>query len=283
MTDALISCEELSGLLGRADVAVLDAGFFLPQQQRNARAEYAVAHIPGAQFFDVDEIADHATSLPHMLPSPQEFAQAAGKLGIGDDTWVVVYDNNHYLASARVWWMLRVFGHDRVSVLDGGFSRWQVLGLPCESGGVEPVPRVFTPRYRLELVRDLAAMRVFAANPQGQVLDARSPGRFEGRDPESRAGLRSGHIPGARNLFFMNLVDAESGRLRAAPELAEQFRQAGIDLARPVTTTCGSGVTACILALALHELGRTDTAVYDGSWSEWGARDDTPVALGSAH
>lgn len=282
MTDALISCEELSRLLGRPDVAVLDASFFLPGQKRDARADYAGAHIPGAGFFDVDEIADHATPLPHMLPSPEEFAQAAGRLGIGDDTWVVAYDDNHFMASARAWWMFRVFGHERVSVLDGGFARWRALGFPTDSGVVKAIPRLFTGRYRPELVRDLMDMRAWAANPHGQVLDARSPGRFEGRDAEPRAGLRSGHIPGSRSLFFMNLIDAESGCLKAAADLAEQFRAAGTDLERPLVTTCGSGVTACILALGLHELGRAVTPVYDGSWSEWGARDDTPVATGPA-
>jgi thiosulfate/3-mercaptopyruvate sulfurtransferase len=280
MTNALISCEELSGLLGRSDVTVLDASFFLPSQKRDACAEYASAHIPGARFFDVDEIADHTMSLPHMLPSPEEFARAAGRLGIGDDTWVVAYDNNHFMASARVWWTLRVFGHDRVSVLDGGFARWRALGFPTDSGMVEPSRVPFTARHRPERVRDLAAMRAFAANPQAQVLDARSPGRFEGRDAEPRADLRAGHIPGSRNLPFMNLIDPESGCLKPGLELAQQFREAGMDLRRPVDTTCGSGVTACILALALHELGRTDTAVYDGSWSEWGALEDTPVATG---
>lgn len=283
MTDALISCEELSGLLGRADVAVLDASFFLPNQKRNARAEYAVAHIPGARFFDVDEIADHATSLPHMLPAPEEFARAAGTLGIGDDTWVIAYDDNQFMASARVWWTFRVFGHDRVSVLDGGFVRWRSLGLPCDSGVVEPAQRVFTPRYRPELVRNLAAMRKAAGAPGIQVLDARSSGRFQGHDPEPRPSLKSGHIPGSLNLPFLNLIDGETGCLRSWEELAEAFNNAGIDPARPVTTTCGSGITACILALALQELGRADTAVYDGSWSEWGAQDGTPVATGPGH
>lgn len=283
MTDALISCEELSASLGRADVVVLDASFFLPNQKRNAHAEYATAHIPGARFFGVDEIAGRATSLPHMLPSAEEFARAAGKLGIGDDTWVVVYDDNHFMASARVWWTFHVFGHGKVSVLDGGFRRWRELGLPCDSGAGEPAPRVFTPRYRPELVRNLAAMRKLAGAPGIQVLDARSPGRFQGHDPEPRPGLKSGHIPGSLNLPFLNLIDGETGCLRSWEELAEAFNNAGIDVARPVTTTCGSGITACILALALQELGRADTAVYDGSWSEWGAQDDTPVATGPGH
>lgn len=287
MSDAkqapLVSCEWLREQLERGDMAVLDATFFLPAERRDAAAEYRQCHLPGARFFDIDAVADHNTPLPHMLPSPAEFAEAVGGLGIGNDTLVVAYDNNRFMASARLWWTLRVFGHERVVVLDGGLQRWQALGLPVAAGSGAPAPRVpYQADFHPELVCDLAQMRLLAASRGRQLLDARSPGRFEGRDPEPRPGLKSGHIPGSHNLFFADLLDPDSRTLRSVDELAQLFRQAGVDPALPVVTTCGTGVTAAVLALALYRLGREDVAVYDGSWSEWGGLPDTPVVTGTA-
>lgn len=273
----LIDAEWLAAHLDDPDLVVLDASFFLPNQGRDAHQEYLAAHLPGAGFFDIDAIADHASPLPHMLPAPDFFAQAAGALGIGPETLVVAYDHNSFMASARVWWTFRVFGHERVRVLDGGLARWRALGLPLAAGPVAAPPREFAASFHPGWVRGLEEMRGLLGDPTAQILDARSPGRYAGTEPEPRAGLRSGHIPGSRNLFFKHLIDAATHRLKPADALEREFRDAGVDPYKPVVATCGTGVTASVLALGLYCLGNDDAAVYDGSWTEWGGRDDTPV------
>jgi thiosulfate/3-mercaptopyruvate sulfurtransferase len=274
----LVSAEWLAERLGDPDIVVLDATFFLPNQGRDAAKEYLEAHIPGARFFDIDAIADHETSLPHMLPSADVFAESVGRLGIENRTQVVIYDNNSFMASARVWWTFRVFGHERVVVLDGGLARWRDLKLPVKVGPVTPIPREFAATFHPGLVRGLDEMKMRLNDASVQILDARSPGRFAGTEPEPRQGLRSGHIPGSRNLFFKRLIDERTHGLKPINELEREFHDAGIDLRRPVVATCGTGVTASVLALALYCLGNEYAAVYDGSWTEWGGREDTPVS-----
>jgi thiosulfate/3-mercaptopyruvate sulfurtransferase len=281
-TSALIDCGWLAERLGSADLVVLDATFFLPAQNRSAAGEYLAGHIPGAVFFDIDAVADPDSPLPHMLPSPQQFAEAVGRLGIANTTQVVVYDANTFMASARVWWTFRVFGHDRVSVLDGGLVRWKALGHAVETEAAHRPPvRPFAAGFRPELVSDLAAMRAHQAAGDAQIIDARSPGRFSGAEPEPRPGLRAVHIPGSRNIFFKQLIDGDTGLMFQDAELRALFARSGLDLQQPVVATCGTGVTAAILALGLHCLGRPDVSVYDGSWTEWGAHGDTPVETGS--
>jgi thiosulfate/3-mercaptopyruvate sulfurtransferase len=275
--DPVVSTDWLAKHLGAPDLRVLDGTWHMPQLKRDARAEFAQAHVPGAAFFDIDAIADHATTLPHMLPAPEAFAEAVGALGVGSGDRVVVYDTRGVVSAARVWWTFRAFGHDAVAVLDGGLKKWRAEGRPVERGAPAPPRRAFTARPQPALVRDLAAMRANLASRAAQVLDARSAGRFAGTEPEPRAGLRGGHIPGSLNLPYETLYRAD-GTLKPPDELAGAVRAAGVDLGRPVVTTCGSGVTASVLALALYLLGRRDVAVYDGSWSEWGGRADTPVA-----
>ena len=272
----LVTTEWLAATLGRGNVRVVDGSWHMPQLKRDARAEFTQAHIPGAVFFDIDAIADRRTSLPHMLPSAAEFARSAGKLGIGSGDRVIVYDSRGVISAARVWWTFRVFGHDRVAVLDGGFPRWLAEGCPVASGEAAPRPRRFTARLRRRLVRDLASVRGNLKTRREQVLDARSRGRFTGTEPEPRAGLRSGHILGSLNLPYEQLYQAD-GTLLGADALRRQFEAAGLDLGKPIVTSCGSGVTASVLALGLAVLGRADVAVYDGSWTEWGGRADTPV------
>lgn len=276
----LISAESLASRLNDPDIAVLDATFFLPNQGRDAKREYMDAHLPGARLFDIDAIADRTNPLPHMLPSEGFFAESAGKLGIGNHSLVVVYDNNSFMASARVWWTFRVFGHERVMVLDGGLARWKDLGLPLESGPVASAPREFKATFHPGLVRGLDEVKMLLNDDAVQILDARSPGRFAGTEPEPRQGLRSGHIPGGKNLFFKRLVDEQTHCLKPVAGLAAEFQQAGIDLRHPVVATCGTGVTASVLALGLYCLGNEYAAVYDGSWTEWGGREDTPVSVG---
>ena len=274
----LVSCDWLAERLDWPEIVVLDASFFLPNQQRNPVEEYRQAHVPGARFFDIDEVADKATHLPHMLPNPQQFADAVGVLGVGNDTHIVVYDSNFFMASARLWWTFRVFGHDRISVLDGGLARWKAEGRPLTVKLATVTPRRFDANFRPQLVRDLEQIKALLKQAGAQILDARSPGRFAGIEPEPRAGLRSGHIPGSFNLFFKNLIDETTYRLKSPGELEGLYRAAGIDARRPVVTTCGTGVTASILALGLYCIANENAAVYDGSWTEWGGRGDTPVS-----
>src|SRR5436309_4688673 len=254
MVGPLVTTNWLAAHLGEPDLRVVDGSWHLPHLERNARKECAEAHIPGAVFFDIDEIADRRTSLPHMLPRPEEFGRAVGALGIGDGDRVVVYNTRAAVSAARVWWTFRVFGHEPVAVLDGGLPKWRAEGRPVESGVVSPAPRRFTPRLRAELVRDLAAIRANLASRREQVLDARSRGRFQGTEPEPRPGLRGGHIPGSRSLPFTELVTSE-GTLLPSDRLRETIQARGIDLSRPIVATCGSGTSACALLHALHLLG----------------------------
>jgi len=274
--DVLVSSDWLAAHRRDPDLRVLDGSWHMPQTHRDARGEFLAAHLPGAAFFDIDGIADHSNPLPHMLPTPEVFAEAVGALGVGTGDRVVVYDTRGVVSAARVWWTFRAFGHDAVAVLDGGLPKWKAEGRPLESGEPEPVRRVFHATPRPSVVRDLAAVRDNLTTRREQVLDARSAGRFTASEPEPRAGLRGGHIPGSLNLPSDTLVRPD-GTLLPPGDLRKRFEAAGIDLTRPVTTTCGSGITASVLAFALHLLGHPRVAVYDGSWTEWGGRADTPV------
>jgi thiosulfate/3-mercaptopyruvate sulfurtransferase len=280
MRMTLVSSEWLATHFTDPDVRVVDGSWHLPAMKRDPRAEFLQAHVPGAVFFDIDAIADTGNPLPHMLPRPEQFAAAVGALGIGTGDRVVVYDTRGVTSAARVWWTFRVFGHENVAVLDGGFPKWTREGRPAAQGAAAAHRRTFHARFRPELVRDLEGMRANLEARREQVVDARSRGRFAGTEPEPRPGLRSGHIPGSVNLPPDALYRPD-GTLLPPDDLRRAFTGAGVDLARPIVTTCGSGVAASVLALGLHFIGCADVPVYDGSWSEWGARGDTPVSLGA--
>jgi thiosulfate/3-mercaptopyruvate sulfurtransferase len=278
--DALVSTAWLAERLNAPDVRIVDASWYMPAQKRDPKAEYQAEHIPGAVFFDIDDIADTPNGLPHMLPSPEKFSSRVRKLGLGDGSRIVIYDGSgQMIASARAWWMFRAFGHKDVAILEGGLPKWKAEGRPVEDVPPMPRERHFTARLDSTLVRDLEQMKANVESQREQVLDARSEGRFRGTDPEPRAGLRGGRIPGSRNLPYNTLFNAD-GTLLPAEALKAKFRAAGIDLGKPVAATCGSGVSACVLAFALHLLGHRQFAVYDGSWTEWGGRSDTPVEIG---
>jgi thiosulfate/3-mercaptopyruvate sulfurtransferase len=272
---ALVSTDWLGERLDAPDVKVADATWFLPTMRRDAKQEYRAAHIPGAVYFDIDDIADTGSPLPHMLPDAAKFASRVRRLGLGDGVRVVLYDNNRYSASARAWWMFRVFGHADVVVLDGGLGKWRAEGRTVDDAVVTPKERHFTARQNHLLVRDLEQMRANLVSRRELVIDARSAGRFAGTEPEPRAGLRGGHIPGSVCLPFPDVIRSD-GTLAPADELRRRFAAVGMD-GRPIATTCGSGVTAGTLALALYEIGVPEVAIYDGSWTEWGGRTDTPV------
>jgi thiosulfate/3-mercaptopyruvate sulfurtransferase len=280
--DALVGAEWLAAHLSDPDVRVVDGSFKLPGISPTARQDYDQAHIPGGVFFDIDDIAEPGTSLPHMIPSADLFAQKVGALGIGDDDRVVVYDSAGLSSAGRAWWMLRLFGHHDVALLDGGLPKWRAEGRPLEAAVPRPPQRRFTARFDPSLVRGKRALIDNLATRREQIVDARAAGRFDGTAPEPRAGMRSGHIPDSRNVPYELVTDPGTRQLKSADELTRLFRDAGVALDRPVVTSCGSGVTACALAFALHLIGHPGAAVYDGSWSEWGLPGDTPVETGPA-
>ncbi|NDV88757.1 3-mercaptopyruvate sulfurtransferase [Aurantimonas aggregata] len=274
----LISPEQLAETLGRPGIAVVDASWYLPAQNRFARAEYDTGHIPGAVFFDQDAVVDPASSLPHALPKETVFAEAAGQMGISDTDTIVVYDGMGLFSAPRVWWLFRVFGAEDVRLLDGGFPAWQAAGLPVETETPSPTPAVFDAHLDRDAVASLDEMKDWVEMGGRQIADARPADRFAGEATEPRAGVRAGHMPGAASVPI-GLV-TEGGRLKSPEALRETFAAAGVDPDAPVVTSCGSGVTAAVLSLALASLGNADVKLYDGSWTEWGSATDTPVETG---
>ncbi|HEU5303726.1 MAG TPA: 3-mercaptopyruvate sulfurtransferase [Gemmatimonadales bacterium] len=274
---AVVSTEWLASVLGRPGLRVLDGSWYLPGSGRDAAGEYAAGHIPGAIFFDLDQVSDRSRSLPHMLPTAESFAGAMSALGLHDSDDLVVYDGSGVnLSAPRVWWTFRTFGHAGVAVLDGGIGKWRRERRPIEQGVGRLPPGHFTARLDPRAIRDLEAVRANIESGAEQLVDTRSPGRFAGTEPEPRPGLRGGHVPGSLNLPFSDLAAAD-GTILPQDQLKRRMLRAGIDLSRPVVATCGSGTSACALLLGLHLLGHVDTAVYDGAWAEWGSRSDTPI------
>jgi len=276
----LVAIEWLEETLDLPGLRILDASWHLPDTGRDARAEYAAGHIPGALFFDIDAVSDRNGPLPHMLPPEEAFAAAVGALGIGNDDTVVVYDAGTVHAAARAWWMFRVFGHERVYMLDGGLSAWRLGGGVVTPAIPTPEPKSFRAMLRPELIADRDTVRAASERGTSRILDARGPARFDGAEPEPRPGLASGHIPNSRNLHYARLYD-EDGRLKPPDELSRLFAEAGVDPETPVIASCGSGVSACSIALALARLGHERWRVYDGSWAEWGSDPALPKATGT--
>ena len=276
MNKGLASTEWLAANLSAPDLRVVDASWHLPNSGRNAEAEYREQHIPGAVFFDLDDISDDASALPHMMPPAEKFASRVRNLGLGDGNRIVVYDTVGIYSAARAWWMFRFYGHEEVAVLDGGLPKWLAERLPVEDMPPVPKTRHFTPRLHWLLLRNIDQMARASATGDEQIVDARAGARFRGEAEEPRAGLRRGHIPGAVNLPF-NRVLTSDGMMRSEDEIRERFQAAGVDLSRTVVTSCGSGVTAAVLNLALHHLGHQAHALYDGSWSEWGGDESRSI------
>jgi thiosulfate/3-mercaptopyruvate sulfurtransferase len=278
----IVETDWLANHLRSPDLIILDGSWHLPTAGRDPKAEYLAEHIPGALFFDIDDLSDEKSDLPHMLPSTVKFASRMKKMGIGDGARIVVYDSTGIFSAARVWWTFRAMGHGDVAVLNGGLKKWKAEGRPLEDG---PAPkrseRHYTPLQNTEIIRDIEDMQALIAKGGAQIVDARPAGRFEGKEPEPRPGLRTGHMPGAKNIPSQALLNAD-GTFKSVDELAALFKGVGINVAKPVVTTCGSGVTASMLALALAVLGQTNAAVYDGSWAEWGKENGLPIATGPA-
>jgi thiosulfate/3-mercaptopyruvate sulfurtransferase len=275
----LVSTEWLAAHLKDPDLRVLDATTFLPGTGRDARAEYEAAHIPGARFFDIDEISDARSALPHMVPPVEKFMSKLRAMGVGDGHQVVVYDTHGLFSAARVWWLFRLMGQENVAVLDGGFPKWQAEGRAIEDLPPMVRDRHMTVRRQNHLVKDVTQVSAAAKLGDHEIIDARAAGRFRGEEPEPRPGLRSGHIPGSKNVPYTDLLNADK-TMKDVGALRAVFEAAGVDLSKPAITSCGSGITAAVLNLALERIGRTDHALYDGSWAEWGAFPTLPVATG---
>ena len=277
----LVSTEWLHAHLKDPDLRILDGSYYLPQMGRDPRTEYDAAHIPNARFFDIDDVADHGSDLPHMVPPVEKFMSRMRAMGVGDGHQVVVYDGMGLFSAARVWWLFKLMGQNNIAVLDGGLPKWQSEGRPVED--LPPVirDRHMTVRRQNHMVKDVT--QVSAASKLGdyEIIDARSPGRFRGEEPEPRAGLRPGHIPGSKNVCFKDLLNADQ-TMKNPVEIRQIFEAAGVDFNKPAITTCGSGVTAAVLSLGLERIGKTDHSLYDGSWSEWGMFPTVPVATGDA-
>jgi thiosulfate/3-mercaptopyruvate sulfurtransferase len=275
---ALVSTEWVAAHLSDPDLRILDCTWHHVSTNLDGRTQYRGRHLPGSVHFDIDHVADPTSTLPHMLPTAADFAKKAGLLGVGDGDRVVVYDRIcGGAAAARVWWMFRVFGYDNVAMLDGGFGKWTREKLPTEMKPVRPEPKTFTATFNPGLVRTLSQMRANLAGGTEQVIDARGPAKFDGSQEDVFPFKKLGHIPSAVNIPWGDLVDAETGVIVAQAALTARFAAAGIDLKRPIVTTCASGITSCVVALGLHVLGYPNTAVYDGSWAEWSLAEDTPA------
>ncbi len=276
----LVSTEWLEQRLDAPDIVVLDCSYYLPDMGRDAKVEFEQQRIPGAMFFDIDAITHPESELPHTLPPAEVFASRMRKMGIGDGKRVIAYDGAGLFSAARVWWMFRTFGHNDAAILDGGFPKWLAESRAIEDGPpLDRQPRHFTARFSASSVSDKRDVLNAIANSGHQIADARSPARFHAREPEPRAGMRGGHMPGASNVHYRTLLN-DDGTMKTTEELRKVFAQAGVDLNRPVITTCGSGVTAAILTLGLTLVGHNTNSLYDGSWAEWGSDPETPVETG---
>lgn len=284
MTDdpkTMVSTGWLAAHLDDPDLRIIDASWHMPASSRDARAEYDAVHIPGARFFDIDAIADSRSTLPHMAPPPEMFVSRLRAMGIGDGHQIVVYDNSPTRSAARAWWTFRLMGKTDVAVLDGGLAKWQAEGRPVEDMPPITRDRHMTVQRQAALVRDVTQVAAAAKLGDHEIIDARPPARFAGREPEPRAGLRAGHIPGAKNVPLGQIWNPD-GTMRPVPDLRAAFESAGVDLSRPAITTCGSGITAASLALALERIGKRDWSLYDGSWTEWGSYPDLKIETGDA-